>query len=267
MITLKDYLGFIFQEITDARIGLDYYVAHKAQEMSKDEVMKHFQVPRFRVPEMEVNIPVLISGAKYNSAIKFAFEKLEFEKFVLGTLQYYIQTIKIKLSKINKAPLPPGVIKPPIKIDIIRSINIKPIQNNEKVNLSNVVLMISEFFDKLETNPIPSYPDNIVTIYCENIFHQGLKEGQIKTETFGKDINLDELIDQFVATILIEIKEQTIVVSNSLKNLLVNPETQLIKENSNEFSVFQIKAKINEEGLKIHTIKNEEGESKIVEFD
>ena len=61
MITLKDYLSFIYKEITDSRLALDEYVAFKAQEYAKDDIMKNFPVPRFRVPEMELNIPVLIA--------------------------------------------------------------------------------------------------------------------------------------------------------------------------------------------------------------
>lgn len=269
MITLKDYLGFIFKEITDSRLALDYYVAEKAQEFAQNEIMKNFPVPRFRVPEMELNIPVLIAGAKYTSTLQFKMDEALFQQYIIGSLNQGIQTLKIRMQKsqnTNPGGGGLGPIKPPIRIDIIKPILIKPIGKSKDFGKTSIDLL-KEFYQKLNDNPIKAFPENIVKVYCENLFFEAIKENNIDPQTIKPEHKIDELSDLFENQVLIKVKENTVIVSNELKNLLVNPETQLVKENSGEFSVFQIKAKVNEEGVFIHTVKDENGEKKIVEFE
>ncbi|MBK9256737.1 MAG: hypothetical protein IPM42_14720 [Saprospiraceae bacterium] len=266
MITLKDYLSFIYKEITDSRLALDQYVSAKAQEYAKDEIMKNFPVPRFRIPEMELNIPVLIAGAKYHSTIRFVAEKSLFEAFVYGTLNQAIQTLKIRVAKQTGTTGGGPIIKIPTKIDILKLNSLRP-TTRSKSGERAAIDHISGLFEKLTENPIPIYPENIVKVYCENIFFDAIKENNIEANTIKPEHKVDELADQFETSILQKVKEHTIIVHNELQNLLVNPETQLVKLNSNEFSVFQVKAKINEEGVFIHTVKDEDGEKKIVEFE
>ncbi len=265
MITLKDYLSYIYKEITDSRLALDEYVAFKAQEYAKDEIMKNFPVPRFRIPEMELNIPVLIAGAKYHSTIRFVAEKALFEAFVLGTLSQSIQTLKIRIAK-PAGTTGGGPIKIPTKIEILKLNSIKPIGKSSS-GAKAAIDHVTGLYEKLMENVIPSFPENIVKVYCENIFFDAIKDNNIAPNTIKPEHKVEELADQFEAAVLQKVKEQTIIVHNELQNLLVNPETQLVKLNSNEFSVFQVKAKINEEGVFIHTVKDEDGEKKIVEFE
>lgn len=84
MITVAQYLSFIFSEITRARVIADTESVRIAGEYAKDPVMKHFSVPRFKIPELELNIPMVIAGAQYNNIYTFTWQYEEFEKFMLG---------------------------------------------------------------------------------------------------------------------------------------------------------------------------------------
>ncbi len=266
MITLSEYLNFILKEITDARIGLDHYVAEVAQTMAKDEVMKHFQVPRFRMPEMDLNIPVLISGAKYSSTIQFVMDQNEFYSFIIAARNQAIQTLKIRMVRTAFPIGGAGIISTPLNIGILNPVKVNPsITNSRGTKDQNELL--ATFYQKLVDNSIPNYPDNIVSIFCDNLFSEAMSEEKIESQKIKPEHQLESILDNFTKIVLQKVVENTVIIKNILKNLLVNPETQLIKENSNEFSVFQLKAKINEEGLQIHTVKDENGEKKIVEFE
>ena len=114
MIPLSDYLGFIFSEITRAREIADRTSAQIAKVYSEDPVMKFFSVPRFKIPEMALSIPVLISGAKFASVLKFKMELKDFSAFISAEIDHAV--ITLKLLKIRTNVIKPGdiiVVRPP----------------------------------------------------------------------------------------------------------------------------------------------------------
>ena len=65
------------------------------------------------------------------------------------------------------------------------------------------------------------------------------------------------------------IKERTTVDGVKIQNLLINPETDIVKNGASGISVFIVQAEMTEEGFFLKTVKDSEGggESKIVDFD
>ena len=53
-ITLSDYLAFILSEISRARDMADRYTREIALVYAKDDVLRHFSVPRFKLSKMDV---------------------------------------------------------------------------------------------------------------------------------------------------------------------------------------------------------------------
>lgn len=263
MITLSDYLSFLYTEVTRARINLDHYVAEQAQEFAKDEILKHFPVARFRIPEMELNIPVMIAGAKYKTTIRFTTEKEFFYTFIKGELGLALQNLKIRMKKQASGGSGITVLKPSLNIDIIKSSIFRPSGGTTR----DISPLLTEFYTQLVNNAVQSQPENIVKVYTENLFFEHLKDNQITEAQIKPEHKLQEILDTLESKILAKVLEDTIVVNNVLKNLLVDPETHKVHTGSNEFSVFQIKAKINEEGLFVHSIKEGEEIKKIVEFE
>ncbi len=58
MITLKDYIGKIYKEVTNAKVQSDIETLAIAQEYLENPMLKHFSVPNIRIKDMELTIPV-----------------------------------------------------------------------------------------------------------------------------------------------------------------------------------------------------------------
>ena len=95
-ITLSDYIGFIFSEITRARVIADNTSREIAMKYAEDEVLKNFSVPRFKIPEMDLTIPIVIAGAKFSNAYLFNMDANNFKNFILGKVNNAINTINVK---------------------------------------------------------------------------------------------------------------------------------------------------------------------------
>ncbi|SNR14307.1 hypothetical protein [Tenacibaculum jejuense] len=62
MIDLKDYLSSLVVGINQARMMADLESARIAEIYAKDNLLKTFSIPRFRTPDIELNIPVAIGN-------------------------------------------------------------------------------------------------------------------------------------------------------------------------------------------------------------
>ncbi|AXG69295.1 hypothetical protein KORDIASMS9_01515 [Kordia sp. SMS9] len=60
MITLKDYIGKIYKEVTNAKVQSDIETLAIAQEYVANPMLKHFSVPNIRIKNMELTIPVAV---------------------------------------------------------------------------------------------------------------------------------------------------------------------------------------------------------------
>ena len=49
MITLKDYIGKIYKDVTNAKVQSDIETLAIAQEYVQNPMLKHFSVPNIRV--------------------------------------------------------------------------------------------------------------------------------------------------------------------------------------------------------------------------
>lgn len=64
MIYLGDYLGHILSEVTRARAQADGEAARLAELYAEHSLLRHFPVPRVRVQETNLDIPVVVLGAE-----------------------------------------------------------------------------------------------------------------------------------------------------------------------------------------------------------
>jgi|688.fasta_scaffold148504_4 hypothetical protein len=67
MAKLHDFLGGLASSITDARVNADMQSLRIAEEYAKDDILKHFSVPRMRIDSVELHIPVAVDQLKENS--------------------------------------------------------------------------------------------------------------------------------------------------------------------------------------------------------
>ena len=264
-ITLSDYVGFIFSEITRARVIADNASREIALKYAEDEVLKNFSVPRFKIPEMDLTIPVVIAGAKFSNAVSFTMAENDFKKFIAGKASNVINTINIKKSGVNR------------DFTVIRNIrlvnpavtNIRPSGRRPgTLNPDSTESIIDDFFKQLVTNQDPNQPDNIVDVKWAEVFSKKLEENNLLAD-YKQLYPNNELFINTRNELLAEVVRNTVISKTKIDNLLVTPETNIVKNEGDAISVFVIHAKITEEGLFIKTMRDEQTgkENKIVEFE
>lgn len=286
-ITLADYVGFIFSEITRARDHADKVAKDLAIAYSKDQVLKHFSVPRFKIPEMELTIPVLISSAKFSTTMLFNMTEDDFKKYVANKVNTAIQTVFIKSSKVDTdySGINNDVFTRPVFYETSLSAQPAPQQTLSLKKGKKVARLpdgspqppavnvidhpaLTKFYQQLITNQDPSKPDNIALLSLAELFNAKIQEYGLQ-QTYKSQNPNNELFQNMLNEVILKIKENTLVSQSKMENLLVNPETNLVKTGSSDATVFTIKAKIQEEGVFIKTVKNDETgkEEYLVEFE
>lgn len=277
-ITLSDYIGFIFSEITRARDHADRVSKEIALVYAQDEILKSFSVPRFKIPEMELTIPVIISGAKFSSALVFNMRQEDFSNFITNKINNVIKTILLKKNNVIKDFT--GIIKDDFKKPIfVRDDLIRPrplpivrsAANKKKLPLkadAADAALINGFYEDLKASTDPANPDNIAQVKWAILFNKKIEENNLLADYKIQNPN-NELFVQSLGEVIQTIKANTIVSSTKMDNLLVNPETNAVKNASTNSSIFIIKAKIMEEGVFIRSVRDENSdkEKQVVEFE
>jgi hypothetical protein len=289
-ITLSDYVGFIFGEIVKARAIADAESKRVAMLYKDDEILKSFSVPRFKIPEMDITIPVLLSGAKYKTTLLFNVEQVGFHEFVKTKLDNARQAILIARTNLAKdftkadvgilsSPIVPASKDTPIFFATapIRTATAKktaPVKRSVAKRataiapISSIDAAIGDFYELLRSNPDPASPDNIVSIKWGQLFNMMITANNLMAD-YTRLYPNGQLFTQTLQEVLAYVKSNTVVSKTAIENILINPETQTVKEGSTDASVFTLKARIVEDGVFIKELKDERGNvtERIVEFD
>ncbi len=178
-ITLGDYTGYILLEMIKAREMADTYSREVGERYAKDPLMRYFSVPRFKVPKMELTIPVLISGARFKQTVRFDL-----------AIEEFLAIVASRVANVRKS-----------------------------VELSRGGGRV---------------PDRIIEI--SRLATLSAADPKHRTE---------------------------------IENLLVNPETNVVKDGSSDTSVFTVKAELLEEGFFLRSVRDEDAQEvrTIVEFE
>jgi hypothetical protein len=254
-ITLADYVGHIFLEIVKAREMADSYSRRVAEAYAKDPVMKFFSVPRFKAAHMDLTIPILISGARISQAIRFRPTAEEFSTFVQSQIENFTKAVFISREDWKD-------------VAVLESARRASVTARKSARATRSNAIVTEFYAQLMGNADPAHPENIVTLYWREVVMLSLKENDL-FDLYEKHNPKDELLRKTTDRISDWVTSNTVVERTTIDNLLINPETNVVKNGSNDTSVFTISAKMLEEGFYIHSIKDENtgGERPIVEFD
>jgi hypothetical protein len=62
MPKLGDFIGALLADVAQARVRADLETVRIAQAYSADGMLKHLPVPRFRLPDLTIDVPVLVSS-------------------------------------------------------------------------------------------------------------------------------------------------------------------------------------------------------------
>jgi hypothetical protein len=246
-VTLGDYAGYIFLEMLKAREMADAYSRAVAERYAGDEVLQHFAVPRFKVPKMELTIPVVISGARFRQTVRFTFPRDEF----LTAIDERAAAVR------NRLDLDRGVLPR------LGPAAYRVLQASESVRR-----LAEDFHTKLEENPDPSRPETIVTVMWRQLFRTVLGEERLVT-FYGEADPRHELLRETTREVLELVRSRTVVERTEIESLLVNPVTHVVEQSSTDSSVFTVAAELLEEGFYLRSIRDPETqqETTIVEFE
>lgn len=257
-ITLADYAGYIFREMIKAREMADTYSRLVAEQYARDAVLKYFSVPRFKVPSMQLTIPVLISGARFAQSARFTMDQETFRNLIMGQVKEVLAAVR----RAGGVPVPPrkkigGSVLDPRVPPLVA-----------KAEDGTLAALVDEFWQELRDNPDPTQPVSIVQQGWAEIFERALADNKLD-ELRRKTDPENALLKSSTVQILQKVNNNTAIESTRINSLLVNPETQVVKDGSSEASVFVIRADMTEEGFYIHSVKDEEtGQSRpVVEFE
>src|SRR2546425_1389071 len=64
MPKLGDFIGALLSDAAQARVRADLEAVRIAEAYSGHELLKHLPVPRFRMPDITVDVPVLVSSVE-----------------------------------------------------------------------------------------------------------------------------------------------------------------------------------------------------------
>ena len=64
MPKLNEYLGSIISSVSNARVMADVQTVKLAEDYAKHDLLKHFSVPRMRIADVELSIPIAIESAQ-----------------------------------------------------------------------------------------------------------------------------------------------------------------------------------------------------------
>jgi hypothetical protein len=79
MTKLNEYLGSIVSSITNARVMSDVQSVKVAEQYAKHHLLKHFSVPRMRIEDIELTIPVALDIV--SERIEQDYEPIDNRKF------------------------------------------------------------------------------------------------------------------------------------------------------------------------------------------
>ena len=226
MPKLNEYLGSLVSSITNARVMSDIQSVKVAEEYAKHPLLQHFAIPRMRIDNVELTIPVALDA--FEEKTETFYEPIDSKKF--NTLAYKEVVNVVGVSKL--------------------SVELSRILSSEIAN--KTVLLEQEIKITKNLDPLKSYTQSILISLLKQSdkFTAIITEAQKRIDFEKVQINTNNLLSK----ILKIASEKKII-----ENLNVIVEADKLREKKPESLVY-IKMKISEEGMEWHKMENSKGE-------
>jgi hypothetical protein len=213
MPKLNEYLGSVISSLTNARVMADLQTVKVAEEYAKHDLLQHFSVPRMRVDDVELTIPIALESTQQKLSTHIdTIDNTEFNKSL-----YKEVTRGLGLSSLPRAAS-----------SEIRSLLAENThQLEKKVNLEKTTESVNGFSHEIT--------EKVLTL----------------NEKYGladKEITIDKEIFKRNISQLAEKQINTNQSATAIENLQVIAESHLLKEQKPE-SIIYIKMKISEDGM------------------
>lgn len=224
MTGLGDFLGQIMSEITIARMHADLESLRIAELYANHELLRNMAVPRFRLPDVDLNVPVVINamddltpGNPYRGGVDFDKIRKNFD----ASLSLAIKKNRIKLKPEQKKKLKQTI-----------SSVIDNIERPEEVDV--------------DTNRIADKLSSTVTRRITEILAPDNKAGKEQIKRFSKELKA------MVRIALIKTRTPP-------PRLSVLVTTQEIREAGPSDIITHLNLKISEESMEWTTVESAEG--------
>lgn len=226
MPNLNDYIGSIVSSITNARVSSDIQTVIVAEKYAKHNLLKHFSVPRMRIDDIEMTIPIALDELIEKTEI--VYEPINRKRF--NSLVYDELVNNFGLEKL-------------------------PIAISKKLKER-----IQEQTEKLESNLKISNDLSILSDYTKDITLFSLQfENEIpnKQEKIKRVKKIDEMPKHLEKILSNEFK--MISERKKIENLNVIVEASKLREQKPE-NIIYIKLKVKEDGMEWNRSENVDGE-------
>ncbi|WP_420571535.1 hypothetical protein [Kordia sp.] len=253
MITLKDYIGKIYKEVTNAKVQSDIETLAIAQEYVQNPMLKHFSVPNIRIKEMELTIPVAIDAVATTSptyterevqeVYEAAFEKvyLSFYPFKTARLEAMKQDVSQKAAEVASTAS--------VELRSVSQETATPTSDTATSAETRDQETRQAFRVSSSSSVQPTY-ESVNTAYANNF-------AQATYDLVASEIQQGEFLAQLVPEIENNLQPKAI----ELDSLPVIVETNRLKQISDPASMISIKVNITDDAMEWTTDVDENGET------
>lgn len=219
---LHDYIGGLVNSIQQARVSADLQAVRVAEEYAKHSLLEHFPVPRMRLKDVEMTIPVAINPNQIQNSTNY--EPIDNREF--NALAYKETLASLGLKSLARAP----------------SQQLRQVIAEQTDELEKAILKDGQ------TQALRSFAFKVAKIGI-NLGDTNLTEAQKKERTAQISDRLNEQLRPAI---------KPINTNALLGELDVAIEADILREKPTN-SLVNIKLVIQEEGVEWHRLENESG--------
>lgn len=230
MAKLEEYLGTLVSNLSQARVLADLESARIAEVYAANNLLKHFSIPRMKIQDVELTIPVAIDGT--------VTEMVKEEKPV--NLTRFTSIAYREILRVWNVTSLPADVSTAIRNEI--SAHAKTMA--EKVTKENADNLLRDFVQ-------------VIVKYISKHIDQLIKDKKVDIQAVG---DKESVLKKMEASLVANLKSEIVFkpAGEILRHLDVVVETNKLKEKKPE-SLIQIKMKISEEGMEWVTMEDNEG--------
>lgn len=232
MAKLNDYIGSLVSSITNARVMSDIMTVKVAEEYAKHDLLKHFSIPRLRIDNIEMTIPIALD--ELTEKTETVFEPIDNLKF--NSIVYKELVNNLGLAKL------PSRSSQKLRSEIANQTKVL----EKKLRISKDISSLKEYtYDLIQ----------IISV---------LEENKLLPIDNAKRKNIYEKLQENLEKIMIQeirISEQ----KKTIEDINVIVEAHKLREQKPE-NIIYIKLNISEDGMEWNRTENQDGniESKLL---
>ncbi|WP_298393601.1 hypothetical protein [Flavobacterium sp.] len=208
MADLSEFLGSLVSSISESRVNSDLQSIRIAQQYAKDNLLQHFAVPRMRIENVELTIPIAIDEFETKN-VNSTLEPINNATFSSITYQQILKSILVDKLPSDISKELKSKISDYIKL-LEAQINVNQIENslmNYSKSITEIVISkVAEIY-RSQNKKINKDQVNLIKNDLEKNLQENLKN-EIKTKS-GSTSNFANVIVE--SSKLREIKSDNII--------------------------------------------------------